>query len=101
MTTRMSETQETKSEAFGVRDSKGREIGADVYLYNNIRSEDHLSRYRDAEGNPFAYSPQATRDGSKYGASQTTYFFPTQEARDAAVAKYFSGARKRALRREG
>lgn len=44
----------------------------------------------------FAYCPHSTRNGSLFGASQSTVYFATAAERDAAVEKYFRDMEKRA-----
>jgi len=87
----------SKHHAFGLRDAKGREIGAQIVTYVEARTETEKSAYRSAwTGARFAFYPQATRDGAKFGALQDVRYFNTEAERCAAIAKYLSDARKRA-----
>lgn len=88
---------------FGVRDSKGRVIGAMVSLFEGERT---LVEHKvwigcaqgpvKAAGHVYGFTPQATRDGESYGASQAARTFDSAKERDEAVATYFSKAQKRA-----
>jgi len=52
-------------------------------------------------GTYFAFQPSALRNGRHYGASQREQLFTTEAEREAAVAKYFRDAEKRAAKRAG
>ena len=47
------------------------------------------------------FRPHATRSRARYGAMQPNSYFETEEAREAAIAKYLAGARKRAAKMAG
>jgi len=89
---------------FPARDTKGRQFGAAAYLFevSYVRVVDKCwfpdRMDQRPVGRYFGFSPQALRDGKKYGASQGYTWFPTPEARDKAVDKYFIDAEKRALK---
>lgn len=91
----------SNGEDFQVVDAKGRKIGAMVTTfeidYVEIQ-EDSQSFWRQAPGHYFVMCPQATRDGKPYGACQRDQLFTTEAERNAARAKYFAGARKRAAK---
>jgi hypothetical protein len=92
---------------FGVRDRKGRMIGARVFLRELDMVEltdvkDGYYGYNTVEpGHYFVMTVCATRGGASYGASQPRQYFTTAEAREAAMETYFAGAAKRAKQREG
>ena len=46
----------------------------------------------------FAFTPHATRDGVRFGASQRPRHFSTIAERDEKIEEYFANARKRATR---
>ena len=88
---------------FGVHDAKRREIGATVYLgtASFTRKSDNATHWYPVDParigkKMFYFTPSATRAGEAYGASQTANFFFSEDERDAAVAKYFAAAEKRA-----
>ncbi len=91
--------------AFKVFDSKGREVGARVSFYNVTVTEltGNPASYYTVDsaaelGEFFAFCPQATRNGEGFGACQSFRHFRTVAERDAAVAKYFKDAEKRATK---
>jgi len=78
-------TDETeREESFFVRDTKGRTVGARARMWK--------------EDGRFCYRPGALRNGQPFGANQPAGRFGTEAERDAAVEKYFTGARKRAAK---
>jgi hypothetical protein len=80
---------------FDVYDDKGRVIGYKIYLMS-VKLIAHKEGYIDMpEGKCYAFYPQATRDGKKYGAGQSTRFFATEEERSKAIDEYISSAFKR------
>lgn len=79
--------------AFGIYDNKKREIGALVYTWQHTAPR----WYGDTQVVGFYYfRPQAMRGGETFGACKPPQGFRTEAERDAAVAKYFRGARERA-----
>lgn len=97
-----------KREQFGVCDNKGREIGAEVYLFEAVYVADDepesliwTTRHTKEPGKYYGYVPGSTRARKPYGAGQGRYEFSTVEERDAKVSKYLEGARKRALKNWG
>lgn len=100
--TRIIETAnaETVDHDFGVYDRLGRKIGAQVRTSENTFAvnEEGSWGYLRAPGRYFSFYPQATRNGVRYGAAQNEKHFDTAAERDAAVAKYLAGARKRAAK---
>ncbi len=107
-TVQTSKTTEIKTETFGVCDSRGREIGAQVKLveatFTEATTEELTSRwtYDTAPGTYFQFDPHATRDGVRFGAIPQAKGrgenFTTAAERDAAIVKYLAGARKRAAK---
>ncbi len=83
----------------------GREVGARVSFYNVTVTEltGNPASYYTVDsaaelGEFFAFCPQATRNGEGFGACQSFRHFRTVAERDAAVAKYFKDAEKRATK---
>jgi hypothetical protein len=101
--------QHMSEESFGVKDRFGREIGARVwthtvtYTLEPPEGQPVTLSYRNngKAGTFYGFTPQATRNGQRYGASQSAAEFPTEKERDAAVKKYMAGARKRAIKNFG
>lgn len=87
---------------FGVRDVKGRAIGAIVTLgLTEFKPWDKscgTSWCAIAPGRWYFLHAQASRGGQGFGASQRRRYFTTAASRDAAAAKYLDGARKRATK---
>lgn len=95
----------TERRSFNVYDKKNRIIGAVAYTgtatVNDDVSANEWSRgVGIAPGVYFIFSPQATRDGHGFGASQGRQWFSTEESRAAAITKYFTNAAKRAAKLE-
>ncbi len=95
--------KETKSQqrvvSFGVKDSKGREIGAQIRTWETdfeSTSPEAKVWYAIKPGHYFSLYAQATRGGKAFGASQSTHYFTIVSARNAAIEKYLAQARKRA-----
>lgn len=87
--------------SFGVEDSKGRAVGADVYIGEvsfSLAPDSDISYYTHAPGAYCYFRPEATRGGKAFGASQPERIFDTPEERDAAIDAYLKDARKRAIR---
>ena len=85
--------------AFGVLDKRGRQIGAVIYTIEETFTATDSARgavWCVEPGTWFAWWPQATRDGVKYGALQGRRRFRTAEERDADIERYLADARKRA-----
>ena len=96
---------EVRSEAFGVFDTKGREIGSRVRTYTityQAANDDEIWQYEASErpvgSVVFGFDPSATRDGNDFGATQMVRDFGTEDQRDAAIEKYLTAARSRALK---
>jgi hypothetical protein len=98
---------QVRIENFGINDSRGREIGAQIYTYEETHTEisdeaaaaSYSGYYTGVEpGLYFGFRPHATRNGSTYGALQHGARFATVAERDAAIEKYLAGARKRAAK---
>lgn len=86
---------------FGIADTKGRDIGANVMTYelDFSVSDDQSRGWLVAPGHYFCARVHATRNGVNYGACQHAQRFTTAEARDAYVAKYLDQAKKRASKK--
>lgn len=84
------------------KDRKGRVIGGLVQTATVTHvpvEEGQTWGYRRVAGSVvYTYTPSATRDGQRYGASQAMCDFDTAAERDAAVEKYFAGVAKRAAK---
>lgn len=87
---------------FGVADSKGRTIGAAVNLVECDRTVEVKALWMAPQnpalpaGHVFGFRPMAMRGGKTFGAISHEQWFDTAEQRDAAVARYFVNAEKRA-----
>jgi hypothetical protein len=83
---------------FGLRDAKGRSIGANIYLYDAewIELPEDARMWWPRKQGKFAARFQASRDGKDFGSFQKTRFFNTPAERTMAVATYTIEARKRA-----
>jgi len=89
---------------FGVLDERGRMIGAKIRTSEITRTKKRQTRcgfvcLESQLGFHYDFTPQATRDGKPFGASQSGYIFRTIEERDVAIKKYLESARKRAVNR--
>lgn len=83
---------------FGALDRLGRRIGARVkrFTARYFLGAPGAGPYHVAPGDYLAFIPHATRNEEVYGASQPTEYFATSEDREARIAAYLAGARKRA-----
>lgn len=100
----------SQAQVWGYTDSKGREIGARVTTYCVAYSVDECSwggydtfdaadvAAREFAKTPWVFKTQALRNGLDYGATGEARYFATVEERDAAIAKYFKDAEKRAAK---
>lgn len=96
--------------AFGIRDKRGREVGATI-IRRELRVElapNQQERWGYLETTELpvgafrlVFVPHATRDGKAFGACQRDSYFETEEARETAIAKYLAGAKKRAAKMAG
>lgn len=88
-----------KMVSFGVRDSKGRVMGAQLVTYEAVfkpLGADLKMWYNIAPGRYYALRVWATRDDKTYGATQSTKYFATVSERELAIKKYLAAAKKRA-----
>lgn len=91
-------------EDFGVKDDRGRVIGGLAWTCEKAFGPGPVAAgwspntARIEPGLYYYYEPHATRNGKTFGALQQAQRFATAEERDAAVAKYFQNARKRAIK---
>ena len=86
---------------FGVRDGKGRELGAIVSRWmttwrTSTRGGCFPTEVRRDGATTFSLVCQAARGGARFGASRSVGEFATSEDREAAVAAYLKAARARA-----
>lgn len=92
--------KETRKVPFGILDARGREIGARITVYREdrvpVEGSAALLRPEQLGTGWFALDIHATRNGQDYGACQPTSYFKTAEARDEAVERYLTSAKKRA-----
>ena len=79
---------------FGVVDPKGRTVGACIYRWHGARYEGD----RMPEGKPWGAEFRAVRGDAPFGACQPDHWFATTAEREAAIEKYLTAARKRALK---
>lgn len=88
--------------AFGITDGKGREIGARFTTYRIDwlpRAESCTLAQPDQLGTGwFVLDFHATRDGKDFGSSNPRGYFTSATARDAAIEKYLTDAKKRAAK---
>ena len=96
------EYQATEFILFDKTDSKNRLIGARINTCEVVTIEhDETTKgyYYNLEPNTryYALNVHATRDNIGFGAIQSTRYFKSKAERSAAVEKYLTGARKRAL----
>ena len=91
-------------EAFGLQDSKGREIGGYAVCgwveYAPLTAEDMAPKYgyscySRAPGIYYTARVQPTRDGQSFGASQELRHFNTEVERNTYVAKAMAASSKR------
>ena len=90
---------------FGIKDAKGREIGAKITTFlvtRTMRDNQEDSWYicdPKKLGTHIAYRAQATRDGKSFGASQYENWCATEEERNQKIEKYLADAKKRASKK--
>jgi hypothetical protein len=103
---------ETKKITFNIADSKGRKVGASAMIFSQVLQpvpQEEIDRggwfhwvmegAEELSGTTvYGYEPQALRDGNFFGSSHACKRFFTEAERDAAVAKYFANAEKRAAK---
>lgn len=91
---------ERRTVNFALRDRKRRWVGAQIATWAAVMetNEGFMGRCPLPPGPAFGLNCMATRDGHPYGASQPSQWFATVEERDAAIAAYLDGARKRAAK---
>jgi hypothetical protein len=82
-------------ESFGVKDAKGRVMGAQATLLD-VEFEGGGVDFESPPGRCYGFQPHTTRDGRVYGPNQPDRYFPTVESRDDEVRRYFFAARRRA-----
>ena len=99
----LTETRTTTTHDFAAKDKYGRAVGCVVETCTiDYVEEPRTSPYQHSLNTPgrvFAFRPQATRNGERYGPSQSHEEFATAAERDAAVEKYLKGAAKRATKK--
>lgn len=93
--------QNTDHVDFGLVDSKGRKIGANIYTatleYIPFVEGEH-SRWAAisiAAGVYFTFRPQITKNGKEFGASQDRRYFNTEAECKQAIEAYLTSAKKR------
>lgn len=105
-------TQEVKKITFDAADKKGRKIGASAWCCSQVLTpvpQEEIDRgwygwiFEGADelngATIYSYTPHGTRDGKDFGAFQGRFYFTSEQERDAAVAKYFANAEKRAIKK--
>lgn len=95
----ITETAAPVIHSFGIKDAKGREIGARITLQTIeyvALPEDATCGYRREPGVVLCYTFSATRDGKDYGATQPTKHCKSEADRQASIQAYLEGARARA-----
>lgn len=81
--------ENTTRHDFGIKDNKGREMGALVLTFNV--DEIYDSRH-------FGVRVQAAKDGKSWGATQMRKYFQTPEDRQKYIDKRIAGMKKRAAK---
>lgn len=73
----------------GKFDEKGREIGLSIRTFECefVVNEEALCFYSIEPGHYYAANVQVTRDGKRFGASQSDRYFKTREERDLYLAR--------------
>ena len=99
------ETIDGETLDFGIWDNKGRSVGCTVHIERvniEVREREPDTTFLDMglleDGAVYRFRPQSTRDGEKFGASQMERYFKTEEEVYAAVEKYTSKAKDRAIK---
>lgn len=95
------DTHESRYFDFGLRDKRGRVLGAFVStgVCEFVDRDDDENYGRWAHVPPglyFFFRPSAARSKRSFGAYQSQRFFRTFEEREAAIVKYLESAKKRA-----
>ena len=87
---------------FGIKDSKGREIGIDistctieVFELTDAQSSVGFYSCFDELGEFISVCMTATRNGNSYGACQPRSYFKTQAEADVAIEKRIKSTRAR------
>ena len=94
-------------EQFGVCDTKGRQVGSYYIIgeceFVEYNSELHgrYGSYVIEPGTYFFTNVQAARDGSSYGACNSSKYFKTMAEAQAEIGKYLADAKKRAIKNFG
>ena len=88
---------------FGVRDAKGRTVGARIITqrWEVKHDEDALSYWPipcPKNGELFTWAPQSTRDDEEFGASQKFRHCETVKEMNKQIVKYIESSRQRALK---
>lgn len=83
---------------FEALDARGRKVGAQIIRQTVTFSplSEGVPGWVFEPGTYYAWRASATRNGKPYGATQRENICTTAEEREAAIAKYLNGARKRA-----
>ena len=96
---------EVLERSFGLHDRFGREIGARAYISSKIYEPTGTNDVNNRHIEPaevgklfYSFTPHATRAGNEYGASHSSHRFDTLAEAQAAAAKYFKQAEKRAAK---
>jgi hypothetical protein len=99
-TNRTDSDRRTQEYSFDVVDNAGRVVGARVHTFVATFAElpAGVAGWAKKAGTYYGYRPQATRDGERYGASQSDRMFTDEASRDADVFAYLYDARRRAER---
>ena len=85
---------------FGIKDEKGRAVGVVVMRADceMVESENNYG-YDYPPGSGYTADVMAARNGSTYGAINPFIYFPSEEAREAWIAKRVDGTKKRYLKK--
>lgn len=94
-------TKTTEAIDFGLVDEKGRAVGVVVMRAPVEMVESGNNGYDYPPGKGFTADVMAARNGNTYGAINPFIFFPTEEEREAWIAKRVAGAKRRYVKKYG
>lgn len=84
--------------SYGLVDKQGRAVGCIINTciatFVEAPADYRYGTSSKPAGVYFAFRPQATRDGKRFGPWQTTRYFNTAEERETAIAIYLRKAKK-------
>lgn len=99
--TARTDTVTLKEEGLGVYDSKGREMGLDIYFWEETYVQgvnEYGCGYLVEAGHYYCLAVRVTRAGRHFGASHRPQMFTSEAARAKAIPSLEKAARKRAAK---